>query len=86
MIASATQRQQPKQWLMSSLRAALEETTFPLSLDSLISGAGGVRHVGQCIISRGALGKVGSKVVIRAKHLFYICDNLKQSALLGVDF
>ena len=23
---------------------------------------------------------------IRAKQLFYICDNLKQSALLGVDF
>ena len=23
---------------------------------------------------------------IRAKQLFYICDNLKQSALLGMDF
>ena len=23
---------------------------------------------------------------IKAKQLFYICDNLKQSALLGVDF
>ena len=160
------QRQQPKQWLMPSLQAALEETTFPLSWDSLIAGAGGVGHVGQCIISRGtarrapedqvpvirissiqsnvllldckikgvpvtavvdcgsaicilsdkvfksitfnrALRKVGSKVVgaegsqlnilgtvelhmafkgIRAKQLFYICDNLKQSALLGVYF
>ena len=23
---------------------------------------------------------------IRAKQLFYVCDNLKQSALLGMDF
>lgn len=43
------QKQQPKQWLMPSLQAALEETIFLLSLSSLIAGARG--HVGQCIIS-----------------------------------
>ena len=42
MIASSTAK-----------AAAEEETTFPLSWDSLIAGAGGVGHVGQCIISRG---------------------------------